>query len=222
MTQIRSMAQPVYKRPGEVGVHSLDAFHFTVPDLADVEKFYSNFGLDVKGENGALALYTKGHPHKWGSVSEGPRKKMQFVSFGVYEEDMPKFQARVEQMRLERLDPPKGFESNGIWLGDPSGMLVEIRVAEKSSPNEKSTVEAFGGKPRQQNAPNRSKAPRVHPRRLAHVLVFAIDIPKTIAWYRDVLGMRLSDRSGDMIAFMHGIHGSDHHMIAFVKSDGPG
>ena len=48
------------------------------------------------------------------------------------------------------------------------------------------------------------------------------DIPKAIAFYRDVLGMRLSDRSGDLIAFMHGIHGSDHHMIAFVKSDGPG
>jgi catechol 2,3-dioxygenase len=25
-----------------------------------------------------------------------------------------------------------------------------------------------------------------------------------------------------MIAFMHGIHGSDHHMIAFVKAEGPG
>ena len=37
-----------------------------------------------------------------------------------------------------------------------------------------------------------------------------------------MLGLRLSDRSGDLIAFMHGIHGSDHHMIAFVKSDGPG
>ncbi len=37
-----------------------------------------------------------------------------------------------------------------------------------------------------------------------------------------MLGLRLSDRSGDMIAFMHGIHGSDHHMIAFVKADGPG
>ena len=37
-----------------------------------------------------------------------------------------------------------------------------------------------------------------------------------------MLGLRLSDRSGDLVAFMHGIHGSDHHMIAFVKSDGPG
>jgi catechol 2,3-dioxygenase len=28
--------------------------------------------------------------------------------------------------------------------------------------------------------------------------------------------------SGEGIAFMHGVHGSDHHVIAFAKSDGPG
>ena len=32
----------------------------------------------------------------------------------------------------------------------------------------------------------------------------------------------MSDRSGDGIVFMHGIHGSDHPMIAFAKSGGPG
>ena len=111
MTQIRSMAQPVQRRPGELGVHSLDAFNFVVPDLAQAEKFYGDFGLNLKEENGAISLYTHGHPHRWGSVSEGPRKKMQFVSFGAYEEDMPKFQARIEQMRLDRLDPGTFFPS---------------------------------------------------------------------------------------------------------------
>ncbi len=222
MTQIRSMAQPVTRRPGELGVHSLDRFNFMVPDLKQAETFYGEFGLDLREENGALAMYTHGNPHKWGSVSEGKRKAMQFLSFGCFEDDMPAFRKRLDDMRIERLDPPKGFESNGLWFRDPNGMLLEIRVAEKSSPNVKSDVEAYGGAPARQNAPNRSKAPRVRPRRLAHILVFATDIPKTIAFYRDVLGMRLSDRSGDMICFMHGIHGSDHHMIAFVKSDGPG
>jgi catechol 2,3-dioxygenase len=79
-----------------------------------------------------------------------------------------------------------------------------------------------GGDVALQNAPNRSKAHQVQPRRLAHVLIFVTDISRTINFYRDVLGLRLSDRSGDLVAFMHGIHGSDHHMIAFVKSDGPG
>ena len=37
-----------------------------------------------------------------------------------------------------------------------------------------------------------------------------------------MLGLRLSDHSGDMIAFMHGPHGSDHHLVAFAKSHAPG
>ena len=117
---------------------------------------------------------------------------------------------------------PRASSSNGLWFRDPDGTLIEIRVAEKSSPNQKATFEMKGGDVALQNAPNRSKAHTVQPRRLAHVLLFVTDISRAINFYRDVLGLRLSDRSGDLVAFMHGIHGSDHHMIAFVKSDGPG
>ena len=161
MTQIRSMAQPVPRRPGELGVHSLDHFNFMVPDLSQAEKFYGLFGLNLKEENNALSLYTHGHTHRWGTVSEGPRKKLHFISFGAFEDDMPKFRQRLEELRIDRLDPPKGFESNGIWFRDPDGTLIEIRVAEKSSPNSKSGVDPFGGEAGRQNAPNRSKAPLV-------------------------------------------------------------
>ena len=222
MTQIRSMTQPVARRPGDLGVHSLDQFNLVVPDVSVAEKFYGSFGLELKEEAGKLGLYTYGHPHRWGTVSEGPRKKLNYVSFGAYEDDMPRFRERLEQMRIERLDPPKGFESNGLWFRDADGTLVEIRVAGKSSPDAKATFEMQGGEAGRQNAPNRSKAHRVRPRRLSHVLIFTRDISRAIAFYRDVLGLRLSDRSGDLVAFMHGIHGSDHHMLAFVKSDGPG
>jgi catechol 2,3-dioxygenase len=125
-------------------------------------------------------------------------------------------------MRIDRLDPPKGFESNGLWFRDPDGTLIEIRVAEKSSPNEKSTFEMKGGEVARQNAQNRSQAHTVRPRRMAHMLIFTADVSRAIKFYHEVLGLRLSDRSGDLVAFMHGIHGSDHHLIAFVKSDGPG
>ena len=110
MTQIRSMAQPVPRRPGELGVHSLDHFNFVVPDVAQAEKFYGLFGLNTKEEDGKLALYTHGHPHRWGVVSEGPRKKFTYVSFGAFEDDMPRFRERLEKLRIDRLDPPKGFE----------------------------------------------------------------------------------------------------------------
>ena len=36
------------------------------------------------------------------------------------------------------------------------------------------------------------------------------------------LGLRLSDRSADIIAFLHGPHASDHHVLAFAKSNAPG
>ena len=62
----------------------------------------------------------------------------------------------------------------------------------------------------------------MHPRRLSHVLLFSSDVLRSVKFYRDALGLRLSDRSGDIIAFMHGAHASDHHMLAFAKSEGPG
>jgi catechol 2,3-dioxygenase len=222
MTQIRSLAQPVNRRPGELGVHSLDRFNFSVPDLEAARTFYSNFGLDVREEAGALNIHTHGHPHRWGSVAEGPKKKLQFISFGAFEDDFPRFRERLETLRIPRIDPPPGAQSNGLWFRDPDGTPIEIRVAEKSSPNEKSTIESVSSPAGVAGAPSCSTKPVVRPRRLAHILIFTRDIPAAIKFYGEVLGLRLSDRSGDMIAFMHGIHGSDHHLIAFVKSEGPG
>ena len=62
----------------------------------------------------------------------------------------------------------------------------------------------------------------MRPRRLSHVLLFTPDVRAPSRFYEDVLGLRLSDRSGDLIVFMHGAHGSDHHLIAMAKSNGPG
>ena len=45
---------------------------------------------------------------------------------------------------------------------------------------------------------------------------------RSAKFYCDTLGLRLSDQSGDVIAFLHGAHASDHHMLAFAKSAGPG
>jgi catechol 2,3-dioxygenase-like lactoylglutathione lyase family enzyme len=222
MTQIRPLAQPVRRRPGELGVHSLDRFNFAVPDLGAARNFYASFGLDVRERAGALDIHTHGHTHRWGSVTQGPRKKLEFISFGAYEDDLPRFRERLDGLRIERRDPPPGAESNGLWFCDPDGTLIEIAVAEKTSPDAKSSFDNAAAGPAVRSAPCRSQVPLVRPRRLAHMLVFTRDIPAAIRFYRDVLGLRLSDRSGDMIAFMHGIHGSDHHMIAFVKSEGPG
>lgn len=62
----------------------------------------------------------------------------------------------------------------------------------------------------------------MQPRHLSHLLLFTTDVPAAVRFYTEVLGLRLSDHSGDGLAFLHGAHGSDHHLIALAKSAGPG
>ena len=87
MTAIQGYIKPT-RRPGELGVHSLDHFHFAVPDLATARNFYGEFGLDVGGKGNLLTLNTFAHAHTWGTIGEGPRKKFGYVSFGAFEDDM--------------------------------------------------------------------------------------------------------------------------------------
>ncbi len=221
MTANHGFIQPS-RRPGELGVHSLDLCHMVVPDLKVAHGFYESFGLDVREEGGGLALYTHGSPHKWVSIGEGPRKKFGFFSFGLFEDDFEPFARRLQALGVKRIDPPPGSNVNGLWFRDPDGNLVEAKIAAKSSPDAKSVfgfTSVAGGK---RGAPYRKDAERTHPRRLSHTLLFTPDVPRAVAFYSRVMGLRLSDRSGDIIAFMHGAHGSDHHMIAFAKSGAPG
>lgn len=221
MTQIGGHIAATRRRDA-LGVHSLDLVQVAVPDLARAADFYTSFGLDAREEGGGLALYTHGHPHRWARFAEGPTKKLQCLSFGAWEEDMPRFRARLRELGIAETAAPRGMESNGIWVQAPDGLAIEIRVAEKSSPNAKTPMHMESAPAGTAAAPATSRAPRVHPRRMAHALLFTPDIPRAIAFYESVLGLRLSDRSGDGIAFMHGVHGSDHHLVAFAKSAGAG
>jgi catechol 2,3-dioxygenase-like lactoylglutathione lyase family enzyme len=220
MTAIRGYVPPTDDEAA-VGVHSLDQFVLTVPDLKAAEHFYANFGLDVRESGNALGLNTFGHPHRWGSVVEGPSKRLHHLAFGCYAQDLAKLRARLEQNGVELIDPPSGFESNGLWFRNPDGILVEVKVAPKVSPDHKDSGPWMSAPEGVAGAPLRSKAWTVHPRRLSHVLCFTPDIDRAVAFYSDNLGLRLSDRS-EFVAFMHGIHGSDHHLLAFAKSDAPG
>lgn len=62
----------------------------------------------------------------------------------------------------------------------------------------------------------------VQPRALSHLLFFSADVPRMIAFNTEVLSLRLSDRSDDIVAFMHSPHGSDHHLVALAKSHAAG
>ena len=214
------------RRAGVCAAHSVNQFVFSVPDLAEAERFYAAFGLDVRAHNEQLDLYTFNHPHRWATVVQAPGpKRLQFVSYGVFAEDVQSMQLRAREAGLT-CDPhalhsvaaPEGF-----WLRDPDGVATQIVVASKVSPSVKTTPSPINVAPRGKGAaPSRSMAPVIRPRYLSHVLRYSPDVPRMTRFCEEVLGLRLSDRSGDGIAFIHTPHGSDHHLVAFAKSHAPG
>jgi catechol 2,3-dioxygenase-like lactoylglutathione lyase family enzyme len=204
--------------PG-VGVHSLDHFTLVVPDLAEARKFYTTFGLDVRETDNGLRLRTYGSDHIWADIVAGPRKRLSSFRLGVFERDLPVLAERLADVRVS---DPDGGSSNGVWFSLPDGLAVEIAVAPKSSPDAKGSFRLQPRYNAERGAGPRSTVAQVRPRRLAHIAIFASDVPQTMEFLRDRLGLRLSDRSGDNVAFMHGPHGSDHHLIAIARSAGTG
>jgi catechol 2,3-dioxygenase-like lactoylglutathione lyase family enzyme len=210
------------RRPGELGVHSTDHFGLVVPDLAVAQKFYESFGLDVREESNNIGLYTYGSDHRCAVISEGSAKRLNYLSFGVFEDDFERFKVHVEKLGHRLVDPPRGSNSNGLWLHDHDGVLIELRVAAKTSPDTKSPSINVSCPAGMRGTTGRLGASPVRPRRMAHVLCFSTNIPGAINFYGRALGLRMTDRVSDGICFFHGIHGSDHHVLAFAKSNAPG
>ncbi len=221
MTAIRRYVAPTTET-GALGVHSLDQFVLAVPDVNVAADFYTNFGLNMVRDGNTLALMTFGHEHRWGSIVEGKTKALHHLSFGCYAEDLARLKARIEGNGVKLIDPPPGFESNGFWFRNHENLLIEVKVAPKVSPDRKAESQWISSPAGTAGAAIRQDWPPVRPRRLSHVLTFSRDVDASIQFYERNLGLRLSDRSADLVAFMHGIHGSDHHLLAIVKSSASG
>jgi catechol 2,3-dioxygenase-like lactoylglutathione lyase family enzyme len=224
--QIQSTTQT--RRSGVLAIHSVDEFVFSVPDLKEAIHYYESFGLVVKPERlnnePCLGLYTDHHHHRWARIIEtGTKKRLQWVTYGVYAEDLEPFRAHLKDCSVEfcsALDQDSSGDGC-IWFKHPDGLTLQLRVAEKTSPS--STFERNFPPPSTDHgrAPNGSKVPLVRPAHLSHLLMFSPAVNRAQSFYEKVLGLRLSDSAGDnLIAFMHSPHGSDHHLIAlFTSSD---
>lgn len=214
-----SSPEETMRRKGALGIHSIDHFALDVPDLAEARRFYDLFGLDVREKDGRLELYTFGHPHRWAVLRQGQGpKRLAYLSFGVYAEDMGAFRQRLEGEGIDFIDPPAGAEPDGIWFRGFDGLPINVRIADKATARKKAKFGFFSSEPGKSGAVPNSAAPRVHPRRLSHFALFCTDVNAGIDFYERTLGLRLSDKSEPIVGFLHGPHGSDHHLLALLKS----
>jgi len=176
----------------------------------------------VRDEDGALGLYTHGHWHRWARVLSGAAKRLRWLSLGIHAGDVARFTRHLGEREVVRVDAPAGADADGLWIEGPDGVVLQLRVAVKSSPSKPAPREFAPECRNHGRAPSRSRTQAVRPLYLSHVLLFSADVEAATRFYEEVLGLRLSDKSGSVIAFLHSPHGSDHHLIALAKSGGAG
>jgi catechol 2,3-dioxygenase-like lactoylglutathione lyase family enzyme len=203
-------------------IHSIDHFALNVPSLEVAQEFFRSFGLNVSLHANELELRTFSETHCWARVIKAKAKSLAYVSFNCYEYDLATIKSQVLNAGVSlELGIPLN-KRNGFWFYDPDGNLIQVQSGPKTMPSKKSHYEFSSTQPNKRGAPTRSKLPTTHPLRLSHILLFSPDVLRAVEFYHRTLGIKLSDRSGDQIAFMHGAHGSDHHLIGFVKSQAKG
>lgn len=206
------------RRPGVLAIHSIDHFGLEVPDLAEARRFYDAFGLDVRDEAGGLALHTAGDAHCWAHLAHGPAKRLAYISFGIFAKDEAAFAAHLDASSAQRIPAPAGAPAGGVWIEGFDGLPLNVCVADKISPGGKTKFAAPSTAPGESGAVFNSSARKIRPRHLSHFAIYTSDVIAATAWYERVLGLRLSDGSGPVVAFLHGAHGSDHHLLALVGS----
>lgn len=206
-------------------VRSLQHFAFAIPDLEPGRKFYTAAGLQwqERGGNGVLRCHERDQDQI--ILIEGAKKKrLHHIAFGTTAKELPELKANLEKRGVRLLNSPYETGKETIWFNDPDGRLIAIMVADAAP--------SLGGPEFKINSPGhyirfgvRGVPPRdkvVRPRRLGHMILFSPNFEKQLAFYSEVLGMRMSDRAQNLVGFMRTAGDSDHHVVAFLAADKPG
>lgn len=202
-------------------VLGLNGYGLTVPDIDLGVRFYEDFGLVGERRDGIAALRSPGRDNDEVILIEGAPKRLHHISFFIDPADETSFHADLEARGLEpsRVGPVEGLRP-GIWFRDPCGTWIHLAAALPQPTRAEANLPS--------NDPNASARVDVAawceldkdrgPLRLGHILVFTPDLAEAEAFYCDVLGMRVSDRSVGKVTFLAAGTGVvDHHCFGLIK-----
>ena len=209
-----------------MSVHSLLGYTLRVPDVPAGKRFYEDFGLVGRDYSDRLGFRVAEGDAEPVNLVEGKGRRLHHLTLGVSPENAKSLQQRLAAFGSKLVDPPQS-EGNAVFaVRDPDDNLIVLKTCQKAEflTKRRAMIQKVGaGFSREaavRGCPPRDQITR--PWRLGHVLMFTADVNRQIKFYTEGLGMKLSDRSGDIIAFIRCAGGSDHHVVAFAKSDRPG
>jgi catechol 2,3-dioxygenase len=204
-----------------MAVRALLHYALEVPDPTLGDRFYRAFGLAEARSREAVALRPATLPRESVLLYDGPRKRLHHLAFGAPGDELEATREAVRRAGVREIDPPRGAPDGGFWVRDPDGHAINVRpeAAQAPPPDPPPTLNGPGRITRvaARGYPDGLVA---RPRKLGHVLLFTSDLQRQIDFYTRVLGLRLSDRSAGIVAFLRCT--TDHHNLAFLTSKGPG
>ncbi|MFC7307222.1 VOC family protein [Streptomyces monticola] len=184
-------------------LRKLRAVELRVPTLTESADFYAEvWGLEVvEADRDTSWLRGSGDEHHVLTLSRAGQNGIGKISFAVATPaEVDEAARRLTARGIQPVSGPGRLDQIGGGYGlrftDPEGRLIELSAE----------VEAVA--PRGRDA--------AVPVGVTHTVLNTTDIDASVAFYRDVLGMRVSDWSEHQMAFLR--CNADHHCIAFNQA----
>ena len=209
-----------------VSVQGVVSYALDVPNLQAGVRFYSDAGLEANVGGSIARFRCPDEVHDAVILRGGAeRKRLRFITLRA--NDLATTAHDAERAGGRIIERPAGlYDENRaaeLWIEDPHGMVIQL--VEQSSPSpfpgrEPLVTNVAGSTMRMNRSAILPKAhyPPTKPLRLGHILLFSPDVPASVAFVTNGLGMALADHSRDGIAFCCARKNSEHHVLAFAKA----
>jgi catechol 2,3-dioxygenase-like lactoylglutathione lyase family enzyme len=206
-------------------IRNLQHIGMIVSSLEVGRAFYECFGLETRASGRDLVFRCHGRDQDQIRLIEGPKKRFAYASYGTHPGGLETLKARLAAAGVEVQPAPFDVPFGGIWFRDPDGDWINVQEADATDSTLPATAEV--------NSPQRYRrigarafelgcTKKARPRRLGHFIRFSPDVNRAVDFYANVLGLLVSDRALDIIAFMRSPFGGDHHILGIAKSSHTG
>lgn len=194
-----------------MALHGLAEVTVGVPDVGSVTCFYTQFGLEDRGD-GVFATTDGGNQLRL--VPQPRRRLVGAVIRADDADDVARIRHRAQAAGLDAVGDDE------VTVTDPiGGTSYTVSVRDRLVQPERASLDMNGPG---HDARFGERSPKIFiegptaPRRLGHALMGTTDLDASIRFYTEVLGFRLSDSVPGLIAFLR--CSTDHHNIGLMQA----
>lgn len=195
-----------------MSLHRLSSVVMGVPDPARTISYYTEFGLTPE-DGGWLSTRDGGRQLH---VVHAPTRRLVELSIGVDSpDDLERAAARLTRLGVHAHRDGPTLTAIEKTTGLRAVLRVEPRV---SQPETAATPYNGPGRTERVNvrAPGLLRDDRIRPRKLGHAVLGTTDFAATTGFFRDGLGLKVSDLMGDFGAFLR--CSTDHHNVLVLSA----